>query len=441
MFPLARAWKDAAAPRVTGALDTQRGARTARAIPVALWVAIVLSVLEGPVRFALNAAHLDSLIFLRDALIFGSLAAFVAARAPKRAIPGSVGVFFVLATIHGAVSLFNIGSLLPALYGLKIFVPALCGFLVAESIFKPSPGVMRLVFALWVATVIGAACDQFWLDYPWVGLNVDLGGVDVFLGRDWQSGPVKRVAGLTRSSINLAVDIPLLSFLLLTFVRSRVARALVCGITIAVLVWTTQKGAILGYAFAVLALWLSTRSFTAPLKFAIVVATFLMVFAPTVLIFVDMPRDQGVFSFESLIERIERMWPGAWDWISRFPPFSGVGLGGIGGSQRFFGAGDMNAVDNLFLYLFANFGFASLLYLAAAVLIGLNAKVEDPRRDGVVLSSLVFLLMYGLVISLIEDQIASIWLGATLGWLTRLQPALVDGPLKRPKLGPARATR
>jgi len=287
--------------------------------------------------------------------------------------------------------------------------------------------VLRLVAWMWIASVIGATVDKFWMDFPWVGLNVDLGGVSVYLGRDWQSTLLKRVGGLTRSSINLAVDLPLLSFVLLTALRGRAARALVCAITLTVLVWTTQKGAILGYALAVLALWLSSKKLTAPLKFAVVVAAFLMVFAPTVLVHYSMPRDNGVFSFESLYERIEQMWPDAWRWIGRFPPyFMGVGLGGIGGSQRFFAPDQFNAADNLFVYLFANFGVASLVYLGAVVMAALNARVRDFRRDGVVLASLVFLLMYGFVISLVEDQIASLWLGATLGWLAQLHPGARD---------------
>jgi hypothetical protein len=142
-----------------------------------------------------------------------------------------------------------------------------------------------------------------------------------------------------------------------------------------------------------------------------------------VLVHFDMPRDAGVFSFESLFERIEEMWPDAWRWIGRFSPLTGVGLGGIGGSQRFFAAAEFNPADNLFVYLFASFGVASLAYLAAVLVVGLNARIDDFRRDGVALASLVFLLMYGLVISLVEDQVAALWLGATLGHLAQRQPA------------------
>jgi hypothetical protein len=359
--------------------DAEASSPSLRALSFALWFVIALSVFEGPMRYALNLARLDTLIFLRDAAIFGALLAFVVARVPTRTVPLAAGVFMLLAAVHGLVAYFNIGSPIAAAYGLKMFAPALCGFLAAEAIYRPGPALLRLVALMWLATVIGATLDKFWVDYPWVALNVELGGIDVTLGRDWQSGSIERVAGLTRSSINLAVALPLLSFILLASVRSRVAHAAVCGITLTVLAWTTQKGAILGFALALLALAISRPNLTVPLKSAIVIAAFLMVFAPTVLIHFDMPRDHGVFSFESLIERIERIWPAAWAWIDRFPPFLGVGLGGIGGSQRFFAPEDFNPADNMFVYLFANFGIASLAYLTAVAAVALNARVHDFR--------------------------------------------------------------
>ena len=424
MFPLARARmaSPAGAPLVAVRAALADDTRDTRGLSFALILALVIATFEGPVRYALNGLHLDPLIFVRDAALVGALALFVAARLAVNAVPASVGAFALLALVHGLVAYFNIGSIIPAAYGLKMFLPALCGFLAAGTLARPGRRLVGLVAVMWVAAVIGATVDKFWLDYPWVGLNVELGGLNVYIGRDWQSGEIERVGGLARSSINLAVLMPLLSFMLLTRLTSRVLATIVCTLTFAVLVWTTQKGAILGYGLAVLALLLSSRASSAPLKAAVLLSAVLLVFAPTVLIHFDMPSDRGVFSFQSLIERIREMWPNAWGWIGKFPPFLGVGLGGIGGGQRFFAPADFNPSDNLFIYLFGNFGVASLVYLAGAVLIAMNAEIREPRRDGLVLASLVFLLTYGLVISLIEDPIASMWMGATLGWLATLQP-------------------
>ena len=435
MFPLARpvragasdASASASAAHATSLLpmpapDSAWALQGSRGLSFAVVLVLLIATFEGPVRYALNLLHLDALIFTRDAVIVGALALFVASRAIVGAVPASVGVFALLAGIHSVVSYANIGSAIPAAYGLKMFLPALCGFLAAATIYRPGPGLGRLVALMWLAAVIGAAVDKFWIDYPWVGLNVELGGLNVYLGRDWQS-EVERVGGLSRSSINLAVLMPLLSFMLLLRLRSRLLMAVVCAATLAVLVWTTQKGAIFGFGAALIALLLSSRTTSAPLKAAVLLSALLMVFAPTVLIHFDMPADRGIFSFQSLIERIRQMWPDAWAWIGRFPPFLGVGLGGIGGAQRFFAPADFNAADNLFVYLFANFGIASVVYLGGVVLLALTAKVRDARHDRIALASLVYLLSYGLVISLMEDQVASLWVGATVGWLVSLRPA------------------
>ena len=435
MSPLAR-HRVSSADRAPPAAAQVALVNDTRGLAFAVILALVIATFEGPVRYGLNVLHLDALIFVRDAAIMVALALFVAARLAVNAVPVSLGVFALLALVHGLVAFVNIGSAIPAIYGLKMFLPALCGFLAAGTLTRPGRGLVGLIAVMWVAAAIGATVDKFWLDYPWVGLNVELGGVKVYIGRDWQSGEIERVGGLARSSINLAVLMPLLSFMLLTRLKNRVLVTLVCTVTFAVLVWTTQKGAIFGYGLAVLALLLSSRGSSAPLKGTVLLAAVFMVFAPTVLIHFDMPNDRGVFSFQSLIERIREMWPHAWAWIGKFPPFLGVGLGGIGGGQRFFAPDDFNPSDNLFIYLFGNFGVASLVYLAAAVLVAMSAEIRDPRRDGLALASMVFLLTYGLVISLIEDPIASMWMGATIGWLASLQPAR-RSPIARERVAAA----
>ena len=436
MFPFARTSQLAGSS--PGSAEHRHAAQTRaptgeRALAFALLLALVLSVFEGPVRYALNFAHLDPLIFVRDGLLFGALVAYVAVRIPDKSVPASVGIFAVLAVVHSVISYMNLHTTIAAIYGLKMFVPALCGFLAAGALFEPSRKVVRLVAFMWVAAFIAALLDKYWLDYPWIGVTTDLGGISVSLGRDWQSTLLERVGGLSRSSISLAVSMPLLSLILLGSLKSRALRMLIAALTLAVLVWTTQKGAIVGYALAIAALAISSRNFTAPLKAAVVLATCLLVFAPTVLIHFEMPRDQGVFSFQSLYERIEQMWPDAWKWIAKFPPYVlGVGLGGIGGGQRFFAPDDFNAADNLFVYLFGNFGIASLFYLGAIVVATLRAKLANFQRDSVVLASLAFLMMYGLVISLVEDQIAALWLGACLGWLARLNGGTRSGTAALP---------
>lgn len=410
-----------------GAVVAVRGAADERALVAGLWVAIALTAFEGPLRHVLNQVGADAAYFLRDVVMVVPLAVYVVNRLPVAAVPTSVAVFFALIAVHAAVAVLNLGTAVPAVYGLKLLLPALCAWLVPQALWRVSPGLLRAVALMWLATVAFAAIDQFReAQFRWVGAGVELGGIEVQIGRDWQSGDVRRVAGLTRSSIHLANVLPLLSFVLLAALPARVLRAAVCAVTLAVLVWTTQKGAILGFGLAVLAWAACARDSLRPLKLALVAALLLMLLAPTVLLQFDMPSDQGVFSMESLIERIERMWPEAWRWIGEFPATLGVGLGGIGGAQRFYAPDRFNAADNLFVFLFANAGVMALVYLLAATAAGLRMRQREPQRDGAALAALVFLFAYGIVISLLEDPTAVILLGAALGAVVRTRSGRRD---------------
>lgn len=394
-----------------------------RFLGFALMLEIVMAAFEGPLRSLLNLFHLDFLIFVRDAVLVVAVILCVVSRVARNESCAALGIFFLLIGVHGFVSVVNLHSVVPMAYGLKLALPALCGFLACSAIYRPSRRVILAIAGIWVLVCCGAAYDKSITgDLPWVGVSVELGGIDVSLARDWHTGAIKRVGGFSRSSIGLAVMLPLLSFMLLASLRNRLILTIVCGVTLVGLVWTTQKGAILGYGFALLALVLSRPMMTLPLRLAVVFSAAMVVVAPSVLIHFDMPRDQGTFSFESFISRIEEIWPAAWHWIGRYSPLMGVGLGGIGGAQRLYAPDDFNPSDNMFLYLFANCGLMSLVYIAAVVLIALSARLRDYRRDSVVAASLVFLFGYGLVLSLLEDQIASMWFGATVGWLAGLGP-------------------
>ena len=102
------------------------------------------------------------------------------------------------------------------------------------------------------------------------------------------------------------------------------------------------------------------RCCASPASTFALLAVALPLFTPGLL----MPQTGGVFSFASFAMRISLTWPDAWRWILNHEVFPfGVGLGGIGGAQRFYAANFFNPSDNLFVYLYANFGVFGLVYL------------------------------------------------------------------------------
>jgi hypothetical protein len=129
-----------------------------------------------------------------------------------------------------------------------------------------------------------------------------------------------------------------------------------------------------------------------------------------------------VFSFASFAMRITGTWPDAWRWINdnNLFPF-GVGLGGIGGAQRFFAQDFTNPSDNIFIFLYGNFGVLALFYMGWMVWQGMRQPPETRDIAVIPLSILVFELAYGAALSMLEDQVSELAFGMSVGmlWLLR----------------------
>ena len=97
-------------------------------------------------------------------------------------------------------------------------------------------------------------------------------------------------------------------------------------------------------------------------------------------------------------------------------PF-GVGLGGIGGAQRFFAENFFNPSDNLFIFIYANFGLFCLLYLGWAVWQAFRQTPETRAAAVVPVAILAFNLGYGAALSMLEDQMSELFFGASVGML------------------------
>ena len=129
-----------------------------------------------------------------------------------------------------------------------------------------------------------------------------------------------------------------------------------------------------------------------------------------------------MFSFASFAMRIARTWPEAWAWIAHNDVFPfGVGLGGIGGAQRFYAVNFTNPADNLFIYLYANFGLFGLFYLGWLTMVGRRLP-EELRANAIApLAVMAFNLGYGAALSMLEDQMSALFIGASAGMLWQLQ--------------------
>lgn len=387
--------------------------------PLAVAAYISFYVFEGLIRYALHLSGADTLIFVRDALLLVPLLILFLQQLFRKALHPAFLLYLFVIGLHGIVMMCNIGSFMAVLYGAKMLMTLVAGALAASALLQPQRWMVRLVFLFWLVSLAGILLDKFYMEMPWMGMETTIGDVQVELGRDWQiSGAEKRAGGFMRSSINAATVVPLLALMLIFHMRSLLLRAAIAAATVPAIIWTTQKGPILAYVLTLGVCLVAVRKPVPVLRFGILVMLVLMVALPVILPGYSMPRAEGVFSFSSFYQRVEDMWPDAWRWIRLHEAFPfGVGLGGISGAQRLYALHDMNAADNMFVLMYGYFGVMSLVYLAGIALVVLRLKNDYVPAKAQALATLLFLLTYGCVISLLEDQMASLFLGAALAWL------------------------
>jgi hypothetical protein len=369
---------------------------------------------EGVIRYGLNLVGADQLIFIRDILLVIPLVGLFIGQLSKRTVHPAYWVYFFVIILHGSVMVLNFGNVMPVIYTAKMLMTVLVGALVMQHIFYPSRRVLVALCWLWLVTLVAVGLDKYVVEMPWMGLEAVIGDVKVEISRDWQiSGEEKRAAGLMRSSINAATLTPLIAIMLIFHLRRIWLRLVIAVGTVVILYWTTQKGPIVGYLLVLGCLLAMPKRPLTSLRIGFFVAMIAAVLFPVVLSGYNLDHSGGVFSFSSFNDRLVQMWPDAWRWIARHDAFPfGVGLGGISGAQRLYAKDEMNAADNMFVLMYAFFGMMSFVYLSW--LSWRVIKLGSPQDISVnqAMAILVYIFGYGIVISIFEDQMASLFLGA-----------------------------
>ena len=401
-------------------------------------VYLLIYAFEGIIRYGLYSVGHDDLILLRDALILAPLLLLLAMQTFRLHIHPAFGIFAGIVALHGAIATFNLGTTLPAIYGTKLLVNVLFGFIAGRQLTQPSRRMLLLLAAIWLISVAGVALDKFVYTFPWMGLETNVGGIQVDVSRGWDidSGFDKRAAGFTRSSISAAMILPILVLIIAPRVRSLVIRFAFLATTTVAVALTTQKGALAAVAAVSVILCAPGWSRYWLLCIACVAFAILDAALPAVTAGLLIPDSGGVFSLASFAMRISLTWPEAWQWIwhNQVFPF-GVGLGGIGGAQRFYAANFFNPSDNLFVFLYANFGVLSLLYLSWVATIGRRLPREVQPMAIPALAILAFNLGYGAALSMLEDQASALFIGASAGMLWQLHELARAGRWSNPFSG------
>jgi hypothetical protein len=385
---------------------------------------LLIYAFEGAIRYGLYNVGLDNAILLRDALIMAPLAVLLACQAFRIRIHPAFFIFACIVALHGMIAVLNLRTTVPAIYGTKLLINLLFGFIAARQLTQPGKRLLGLFALIWLFSVGGVILDKFVYTFPWMGLETHIGGIQVDVSRGWDidSGFEKRAAGFSRSSISAAMLLPTLALVIAPRVTSWLVRAALLAVTVAVVALTTQKGALIAIAAVSMILCAPAWSRYRLLCAACLAFALIDVALPLVTGGLLVGDSGGVFSFTSFNLRIVRTWPEAWEWILHHEVFPfGVGLGGIGGAQRFYAANFFNPSDNFFVFLYANFGLMGIVYLAWISCRGLGLPRENRAAAIAPLAVLAFNLAYGAALSMLEDQVSALFIGAATGMLWQLR--------------------
>jgi hypothetical protein len=386
-----------------------------------LAVYILCYAFESVIRYGFHLVGHDELIFVRDAILGLPVLFIFVRQLLLRQVSPAYWVYAFVVILHGLVMELNIGSHLAILYGAKVLMGLLAGALAASRLFQPSRKAVLFFFLLWLTTAVGVVLDKYFVEFPWAGMQTNIGDIQVDISHDWEvSGEDKRAAGFTRSSINTANLEPLIALLLVFHLRSILLRGVVALATGPVLYLTTQKGAILAYVLTLACLAVRPKQPLTVLRIGFFAALTLVVALPLVLPGYYMPNASGTFSFSSFYDRVEDMWPRAWIWIDRHEAFPfGVGIGGISGAQRLYAPYQIDYADNLMVFMYAYFGVMTVVYLGWLAVTIMRLSTASSPSTNQALATLVFLMFYGCVLSIIEDQMAALFIGGAAAWLAR----------------------
>lgn len=402
---------------------------------------------ESPIRYVFNMMGMDSLIFIRDVCIVIPLLLIFMYQIFTRKVHIAFYVYLFIVIFHGFIIVYNAHSAMAGVFGAKLLITCLVGAIAARTFFEPGRKFLLFILMLWSVTCVGVAVEKYLVDFPWIGMEATVGGMKVEISRDWQtSGADKRAAGFTRASINTAHLVGLIALILMFHLNVPMLRWFIGLVTLVVLYWTTQKGAILVFGILLGLLAILPRRPVMAMKFGLFFMLALDIGLPVMMPGYYMDKSEGMFSLYSFNIRVEDMWPRAWHWIDSAELFPfGVGLGGLGGGQRFFAPYAWDAADNLFILLYAYFGFLGLIYIFWTCLAVLRVKKDAPNSAVHALATIMFIVGYGVVISIIEDQMGSLFLGASLGWLyEQLRRQREEKPLEEdyyPAIAPAAAAQ
>lgn len=382
---------------------------------------VAMTVLAGPLRMYLSLAGLTPLIYLPNLLLLLAIGWQLLAESCEQGFTPTKLIAVIIPCFALIVGL-QFTSAVQAATGLYVLLPFWFGLACGPVLLDRWRTVGRIVPMLWIVVVTGVLANQA-LEYPWEGFGYNLGELDVEGSRRWYAqGGVKRLAGFARASFDAAVQVQIAGILLVLQTRGWFLRLLVWALTFAAIIPTNSKGILLVAVVLTPIVLLRRVLPESPLRvlpiffgsigLALPISTLLFTFHSPL-------RDPALANATfSLYDRLNDMWPAAWDLLQEQGQIlMGRGIGGIGTAQTYFEPDLFNAGDNLFMYWFVVFGW---LALPGFLLVLARSLRLRPQRDAVemrIYCLLLAMLVYGAMANIVENALSALACGLVVRWL------------------------
>ncbi|MBY0428190.1 MAG: hypothetical protein K2Q32_03125 [Alphaproteobacteria bacterium] len=360
-------------------------------------------------------------------------------------LAGYLGTHLMVMRLHIRVAVFLLIFILNAFYAIiigrqpeavgfafYIWLPFFTGLLITT--FKLQDEFKKQIVIWWLIATVGVLLNSQ-IKFPWIGESYQVLGQTVQTARDWTAIGFDRLAGFSRASYAVANQIAIFSMVILTMRISLLKKLVVWTISAVAVYLTTTKitlfimiivpilTGLVGYFQRKSQQPTPTRQ-TIQLAFVIITVlaslmVLLPVFSLTSRSSISTGQSLGFISFDSLFERMWRMWPDAWNLIfSDSNPILiifGRGLGGIGTPQMFYEALKQNSADNFFVYIYVTFGMMSVFFIRYLVI---NIKKWATTRNATFqtyFALTVTTIMIGITANIVENATALLVLGLLLG--------------------------
>lgn len=411
-----------------------------------LWVWIMFLVLDAPLRFLFISAGVPSAIYVKDMLI-AALLMYVLLTGVLNGKTSKTFLTMLAVMVYGMVVGF-FGQLAPmqVLFGFKIFLSLLIGFVAVRNLGVERSFFIRMFRVVVPVVLTGLALEIFY-DLPWKGLEYQAFGTSIEASRDWTMFGLPRLSGFGRASFETAAV--LFSFIAL-YLGARVMEIeprhwwsnkyenLLLTAAVAGIVVTTSKAAILAVLFLFLfyAVFRLYRRCGSRVKLLCGMALkttlcilFLYSVVPPVIAYVRptalsehlITDDLIVLAVTgSYVDRIENAWPIAYDLMSAPHHYaSGRGIGGIGSPQLYFEADRYNSADNIWVYLFIDFGLFVLVAIALYLAYQLYRSRLENRGTIFLYMLLISLFAFGATGNFVESPALTVSAGFLLAMWKR----------------------